>query len=174
MPSPTPPHHALSWQLEECHAELDNLGITTRGEHSTLTTQETDILSQDSSHVILAATSNLGQAFELPHAGGLFTNSLIDSLIASGTDNVLKHKTMTYNILIEETNKRMMERWHGFRDQVLSDGRHVVPPRTLDRLCQKAECTDNYKEQLLFNGLLSRRVTEENIKPFITVNYSDL
>ncbi|KAJ2927422.1 hypothetical protein H1R20_g9675, partial [Candolleomyces eurysporus] len=169
-PSSVPPHDSLPWKLEE-RAELDKLRITIRGDGA-LTSQETDVFIQDSSHVVLASTSDLGQAFELPHAGGLFTNSLIDAL--TDPDNLHKLKNMTHRTLMEETNQRMTEKWEEFRDQVSSDGKNVVSPRILDRLRQKAECTIKYEDQPLFSGLLSRRVTEQNIKPFITVNYSDL
>jgi hypothetical protein len=170
MPSPTPPHHILSWKPDE----LDDIGITTRGEDSAFASQETDVFTQDSSHVVLAATSGLGQAFELPHSGGLFTNSLIEAL--TDPDNLQKLKKMTYRMLMEETNRRMESKWEEFcssKNGPLRVTARPYPASSLNRFRQKAECTNTYEEQPLFHGLLSRKLADNDLRPLITVNYSD-
>jgi hypothetical protein len=130
--------------------------------------QETDVFSQDSSHVVLAGTSGWGQALELPNAGGLFTESLIRTL----SDKEQDFKKMTYKELIEKTNVGMTKQWDEFKSSNAARAPEISGS-LIDRFRQKAQCTSYYEDQLVFSGLLARRVTDGDIHPFIKIEYSD-
>ncbi|RXW12814.1 hypothetical protein EST38_g13041 [Candolleomyces aberdarensis] len=166
MPSKMPPHH-IQLKPEVNIAELEKLGITTRGDGS-IAPHDVDVFHEDSSPVVLAGTSAWGQAFELPHSGGLFTKCLLGTL----TDKKQNFKEMKYKTLMDETNRKMREEWEEFKkSSEWATLRCLADP---ERFCQKAEYTSNYENQLVFNGLLARRITDNDLKPFLKVKYSDL
>ncbi|KAJ2934495.1 hypothetical protein H1R20_g2624, partial [Candolleomyces eurysporus] len=110
-----------------------------------LSKKTTEILVGHSSHILIAGTGADDVAREQRNHGGNFTTSLLDLLDKSDALG-----EMTYKKLIDEINDKM--RCTG----------------------QEAICTSIYQNRLLFNGLFSRRVTEDGVTPVITVQYSDL
>ncbi|RXW25382.1 hypothetical protein EST38_g460 [Candolleomyces aberdarensis] len=110
-----------------------------------LTKKTTEILVGHSSHILIAGTGADDVAREQRNHGGNFTRSLLESLEESNTLG-----EMTYKKLIDQINGKM------------------------SGTGQEAICTSIYQNRLLFNGLFSRRVTEDGVTPVITVQYSDL
>ncbi|KAJ2936349.1 hypothetical protein H1R20_g743, partial [Candolleomyces eurysporus] len=167
-PAPVPPH-----QIPREPHDFEVFGITRRGTGVSSAPQKVDILTPHSSHVVLAGTSAWGQAFELPHAGGLFTRAVIKALTEATLEDF---QQTTYKKLIENTNRIMGEEWERALEKVKNQpgvGSLFSSSALDERFRQKAECTNSHENREVFGGLLSRRITDKTIRPVITVKYSD-
>ena len=115
-----------------------------------------------SSHILIDRTG-AGQR-------GVLTRSLLKSLKEPSALG-----DMTYKGLVDAINGKMekLVPLVTFKSDVSREERADVPSYSPE---QKAicTCTSIYQNRRLFNGLFSRSVSEDGVRPVITVKYLDL